>query len=403
MISGEATGEGFVAFKLTEALAELADVTLVTLQSPRQTDLSLQLPAARVVTFPKPDLFRNVRTFRETVKPELGAYRRQLRRFLARERTNFDIAHQLMPAALRHASPLAGTGVPYVIGPFGGTLPTPPAFKDETATSAPWYARLRDLDRLRLRHDPRLRASHSGAAMVLGIAPYMRDILEAAELPVQAYADYMKLGIDEIPADLPVRRRKASDPMRLVHVGRAVRTKGLRDVIRAMGHLRDDPRFILESAGGGSDLDAAMEEAQSLGVADRITFHDRVPRAEVEALYARGDLFAFPSFREPAGAVFFEAMRWGLPVLAARAGGGDAIVDETCGIKIDVTNPDRFARDIAAGLTKLADDPALYAKLSDGARAKVKDALWPNRAARLIALYHQALAISATVPAPATA
>lgn len=125
LISGEATGEGFVAFKLTQALSELADVTLATLQSPRHTPLTQQLPKTRVVTFPKPDLFHGVRTFREMLKPELIAYRRHLQHYLSENASQFDIAHQLMPAALRHASPLRGSPVPYVIGPFGGHAPDP--------------------------------------------------------------------------------------------------------------------------------------------------------------------------------------------------------------------------------------------------------------------------------------
>jgi glycosyltransferase involved in cell wall biosynthesis len=391
MISGEATGEGFVAFKLTEALAGMADVTLATLQSPRHTPLAKQLAKARVVTFPQPQFLLRPRQFRELVKPELWVYARHLRRFLQREAGSFDIAHQLMPAALRHASPLRGLGLPYVLGPFGGTLPTPAAFRAETESSGPWYARLRDIDRLRLRHDPRLRASISGAALVLGVAPYIRDILVRARLSPRLYADFMKLGIPDLPPDLPPRRRTAAEPLRLVHVGRGVRTKALRDVIRALGHLRDDRRFTLESAGGGPEIALCRAEAEALGIADRVTFHDRLPRAEVETLYRRADAFVFPSFREPAGAVFFEAMRWGLPVIAARAGGAEAIVDDNCGIKVEVTDPDRFPRDIAAALVRLADEPDLYSRLSEGARLRVADALWPNLATQLIAHYRAAL------------
>jgi hypothetical protein len=44
---------------------------------------------------------------------------------------SFDIAHQLMPQAARYASPLRHFDVPYVIGPLGGALDTPEAFRAE--------------------------------------------------------------------------------------------------------------------------------------------------------------------------------------------------------------------------------------------------------------------------------
>lgn len=391
LISGEATGEGFVAFKLTQALSELADVTLATLQSPRHTPLTQQLPKTRVVTFPKPDLFHGVRTFREMLKPELIAYRRHLQHYLSENASQFDIAHQLMPAALRHASPLRGSPVPYVIGPFGGTLPTPAAFRSETEGTGPWFTRLRDLDGPLLRWSPSLRRSHEGAAMLLGVAPYIRDILDQAGIRPQAYANFMKLGIPELAPTEARPPRAPGDPLRLLHVGRGVRTKGLRDLVRALGKMPDDQRFFLESAGGGPEIDIVRAEAQALGIADRVTLHGRVSRAEVESLYAQADIFAFPSFREPAGAVFFEAMRWGLPVVTARAGGADAIIDDSCGIKLDVTTPDKFASDIAGALRRLADDPDLQARLSNGARQRVASALWANRATELLNLYRTAL------------
>lgn len=391
LISGEATGEGYVAFKLTEALSEIADVTLATLQSPRHRPLAEQLPNTRVVSFKQPQLFHKTRTFRELIKPELFAYRRALRNFLAAEAPRFDIAHQLMPAAMRHVSPLVDSALPYAIGPFGGTLPTPEAFRGETGSSAPWFARLRDLDPILLRYSRKLRRSHSKAAMILGVAPYVHDILNEADLSAQSYANFMKLGISELPTEQTQRSRAVGDPLRLVHVGRGVRTKGLRDLIRALHLLKDDSRFHLESAGGGAEIELCKAEAARLGVSDRITFHGRIPRDAVESLYQRNDVFAFPSFREPAGAVFFEAMRWALPVVTARAGGADAIIDESCGIKVDVRDPDQYARDIAQALLSLADHPDLYASLSEGARRKVSDALWSNRAAELLPLYYQAL------------
>ena len=66
------------------------------------------------------------------------------------------------------------------------------------------------------------------------------------------------------------------------------------------------------------------------------------------------DVFCFPSFREPAGNVLYEAMRHGLPIITADRGGPAWIVDASVGIKIPVTNPGDFATDIAAALRKLS-------------------------------------------------
>jgi glycosyltransferase involved in cell wall biosynthesis len=192
-----------------------------------------------------------------------------------------------------------------------------------------------------------------------------------------------------------VEREARPGRLRLLHVGRGVRTKGLRDTVRALAHLADLPGVTLTSAGEGEEIAAARAEADRLGVADRVTFLGRVPRAEVELLYATHDAFCFPSFREPAGNVLYEAMRHGLPVVTADRGGPAWIVDEACGIRVPVTDPGRFPRDIAAAVRRIALSPDLAHRLGQGAREKVaREGLWSAKAARIVALYEELAAPS---------
>jgi glycosyltransferase involved in cell wall biosynthesis len=385
-ISREATGEGLVAFKFAEALSPIVHLTVASFQSPRHTLLASQLPDAEVVTWPQPEKFLGRKRFRSMFKPDWLLFYRHIRKFMRQEAARFDIAHQVMPLAMRYPSPLRGQGLPYVIGPVGGSLPTNPAFASE-ATGGGWFTHLRKLDGLRLRFDPWLRASFADASLVLGVAPYVRQLLDPIQL--KSYEEMIELGIDALPENpvAPARDR----PLRLLHVGRVVRTKALRDVIRALRHLRDLPGLTLTSAGEGEDLDACRREASSLGLEESVRFLGLLPRPDVEKLYQEADIFVFPSFREPTGNVLFEAMRWGLPVIAANYGGPASIVDETCGLMIEVTEPDQFAYDIAAAIRRLVGDASLRQQLGSGAQDRVALEVWPSKAARLESLYRRTL------------
>jgi glycosyltransferase involved in cell wall biosynthesis len=393
-------GEAFVAFKWAEALSHLTDLTLLTFHRDGRPDPALQLPRACVVTWPEPAWAQRNERLNAMLKPAWPVYERKVRLWLTdalARGERFDIAHQLMPQAARYASPLRHFSVPYLIGPLGGALDTPEAFRTE-ATGAPLFTRLRALDAFRFRHDPWLRASYARAACVLGVAPYVADVL--AEIPLRRFEPVLELGIEDIPPWM--ERKPRAGRLRLLHVGRAVRTKGLRDAVRALVHLADLPGVTLTSAGTGEDLAAARAEADRLGVAHRVTFLGRVPRTEVERLYAKHDAFCFPSFREPAGNVLYEAMRHGLPVITADRGGPGWIVDETCGIRVPVTDPDRFPRDIAAAVRRIAASPDLAQQLGQGARDKVaREGLWTAKADRMLALYEDVAAAperAATAP-----
>ncbi len=230
-------GEAFVAFKWAEALGRLTDLTVLAFQRPGRPDLAAQLPGVRVVTWPEPAWARRNERLNAMLKPAWPVFATHVRRWIARATARgepFDIAHQLMPQAARYPSPLRHFDIPYVIGPLGGALDTPAAFRAEAA-SAPLFTRLRALDAWRFRHDPWLRASYARAACVLGVAPYVRTVL--ADIPLRRFEPVLELGIDDLPP--PVTR--PDRPLRLLHVGRGVRTKGLRDAVRALAHLADRP------------------------------------------------------------------------------------------------------------------------------------------------------------------
>lgn len=385
MDSGD-VGEAFVAFKWAEALSLRVELTVLAFERPGMRPLAKQLPLARVVTWAEPAWARRHERLNAMLKPAWPVFASKVKAWLAAELAQgagFDLTHQLMPQAARYASPLRHFSVPYIIGPLGGALDTPAAFRAEMG-SAPFFTRLRGLDAWRFRHDPTLRASYARAACVLGVAPYVEDILGA--IPLRRFESVLELGIDALAAH--PRPLRHNGQLRLLHVGRGVRTKGLRDVVRAMAQLRDLPGITLTSAGYGEETALCAAEAQAMGIADRVTFLGRQPRDAVEMLYASHDAFVFPSFREPAGGVLYEAMRHGLPVVTAARGGPDCIIDDTAGIRVPVHTPSQFATDIAAAIRGLHDSPAKIAALGAGAKAKVaREGLWSAKADRMVGLY----------------
>jgi glycosyltransferase involved in cell wall biosynthesis len=295
----------------------------------------------------------------------------------------FDIAHQFTPIALRYPSPLTGFSVPYVIGPLGGSLDTPEGFSAE-CRSAAWYTQLRSLDRWRLKRDRLLKRSYAGAAAVLGVAPYVSELLSPAS--PQRFEVISELGIDDLA---PVQHRQSRrGVLRLVHVGRGVRTKGLRDAIRAIALVPKELDVRLQVAGRGQEISICRAEAERLGVEDRVQFLGQVPRSDVEKLYAQADAFLFPSFREPSGSVVFEALRHGLPVVTADRGGPGYVVNESCGLKVPAHTPEQLADDLCEAIKTLAWDVDLRVRLGEGARQRVRAiGLWSNKIQWLVGLY----------------
>ncbi|NRB36644.1 MAG: glycosyltransferase family 4 protein, partial [Rhodobacteraceae bacterium] len=374
-IDGTDVGEGFVAFKWAEALSELVDLTVLSFERPGRAALAGQLPDAKVVAWPEPAWARKHERFNAMAKPAYPVFARYVRRYMAESLgagQRIDLAHLIMPQAARYPVPFRHFPVPYIVGPLGGGLDTPPGFASEMS-HAPVYTRLRNLDSFRFRYDPALRASYTGAEIVLGVAPYMARVL--SDIGLKRFEPVLELGIDALAPD--VLRQPKPDCLRLLHVGRGVRTKGLRDVVRALARLKDRPGITLTSAGGGKEIELCKAEAEALGVAERVSFLGLIQREEVEDLYRSHDVFTFPSFREPAGGVLYEAMRWGLPIITVARGGPDWIIDDQSGVRLPISTPQVLAADLAEVIADLADNPSKRLALGQGARDKVaREGLW---------------------------
>jgi glycosyltransferase involved in cell wall biosynthesis len=383
-------GEAWCAHQWVSHLARHARVTLLTLRRKDHVPASLQLPGVEVVEWDERLFSPRFGRLAAMMKPSYLGFYAEARRWIAGALAGgrcFDIAHQFSPIALRYPSPLAEFPIPYLIGPLGGSLDTPAGFAAECRSSA-WYTRLRALDGFRLRRDPMLRRSYARAAAVLGVAPYVGDMLKHAA--PRRFEVISELGVDSLA---PARETATTGTrLNLVHVGRAVRTKGLRDAVRAIARLPADVNVHLDVAGQGEELEICREEAQRLGVSGRITFHGQISRAAVEELYAKADVFLFPSFREPSGSVVFEALRNGLPVIATDRGGPGFVIDESCGITVPALDPEQMANDLAGAVTRIARDPALRARLAAGARERVaRIGLWDNKIRWLLRLYAELL------------
>ncbi|MFI5065000.1 MAG: glycosyltransferase family 4 protein [Streptosporangiales bacterium] len=388
---GDDIGEAWVAYQWARLLSDRHEVTVLTYYKRGSKPAAGQLPRARVIEWAEPPGLGRAERLNSMLKPGYVPFYRKARRWvraaLARGET-FDLAHQPVPVAMRYPCPVAGLGMPYLIGPVGGSLDSPPGFAAEEGT-APWYVGLRSLDTLRIRRDPQLRRTYEQADCVLGIAPYVKDFLGG--LSLRRFEVMSETGIDELPA-LADRAGRGDGPVRLLFVGRLVRTKGARDAIRALGLARGLP-VTLDIVGDGPDRGACEALTAELGLSGQVRFHGRLPRDEVTAFYQAADIFLFPSYREPGGNVVFEAMAHGLPLIVSDIGGPGNVVDESCGIRLHPVTPDGYARDLAGAVTRLAGDPLLRGTLGAGARRRVAEvALWDNKVRHLEGIYADVLA-----------
>jgi len=262
---------------------------------------------------------------------------------------------------------------------------------DDTDTIATHEA-----ERFCLRHADRILWSGGD---VLGT--YRRFYGPDALAPDEQIPDAFLRGPDEVA--LPGRLPDASEPLRMLYVGRMERRKGVHNLVRAVTALeRDD--WTLTMVGGdtttgplGGSIATALELA--VGGDARVSMLGAVPRERVAEHLHEADLVVIPSLWECWPNTGREALIHNRPLLATPVGGLHELVQPgRSGALVADTTADAL-RD---GIERCLDDRSgLAAMVADRGPRSVFDELADPDA--LVAGYRRLLGTPAARPAAAPA
>jgi len=106
---------------------------------------------------------------------------------------------------------------------------------------------------------------------------------------------------------------------RVLFVGRLTTEKHVEVTLAAIARLVPELDVAFDIVGGGDQRRNLEQTAQSLGIADRVTFHGRTSEEDLRAAYTKADVFAIASVAELQSIATMEAMASGLPIVAANA------------------------------------------------------------------------------------
>lgn len=140
----------------------------------------------------------------------------------------------------------------------------------------------------------------------------------------------------------------APDAADFLFVGELRALKGIDTLLLALARLEDGASAVI--VGAGADRDLLIEQAASLGLADRVTFAGRLPAREA---FARGRCIIVPSRAESLPYIVLEAAAAGLPVIATDVGGIPEIFADQADRLIPPGDPDA----LAAAMNAFLADP----------------------------------------------
>ncbi len=193
----------------------------------------------------------------------------------------------------------------------------------------------------------------------------------------------------------------------VLFVGRITRQKGVTHLVDAIQYLPADTQIVL-CAGAPDTPEIANELRQKVDEARRhhpriVWIEKMVTKPEAIQLYSNCQVFCCPSVYEPFGIINLEAMACRAPVVASSTGGiKEVVVEGETGYLVPFeqdpvtsfpSDPETFAKDLAARLNEMLEDPEKCRRYGDAGRQRVEDIFsWTAIAHQTIALYNQLIA-----------
>ncbi len=321
---------------------------------------------------------------------QIGIY--FLVRKLHRE-VGFDLIHHVTYVKYWSPSFLSLLPVPFIWGPVGGGESAPKAFWRDFSWRGRAYETVRDVARWIGEKDPFVRMTVEHSTLTGSTTEDTAKRLHKIGATNVQIISETALASEEI-ARLAHHTLPQASPVKFISMGRLLHWKGFHLGIRAFAEadLPEDAEYWL--LGEGPERQRLQALAEKLGIAHRVKFWNRLPREETLQKLSQCVALVHPSLHDSGGWVCLEAMATGRPVLCLDLGGPAVQVTSETGFKVAAHTPEQAVRDLAASMTRLAQDSQLRVKMGQAGQKRVSDAYsWEAKGQSLTRLYEEILAL----------
>lgn len=237
---------------------------------------------------------------------------------------------------------------------------------------------------------PKLRQVFRDATRVITVSDSLRQLAFSLGLPQQR-GQVVGNGVDAhrfapVPRADARRRFKLPDPARvLITVGGLVERKGFHRVIACLpALLKAHPDLHYLVVGGpcpeGDMTQALKDQAQALGLADRVHFLGPISPDDLKWPLSAADVFVLSTRNEGWANVILEAMACGVPVIASDVGGNAEVV---CRPDLGEIVPFDDQEALTQALDRALAKPWNHAEI----RTYAEENSWDNRVEVLVATF----------------
>ncbi len=250
------------------------------------------------------------------------------------EKIKFDFIHHVTFVSFRFPSFLCLYKIPFIFGPISGGDTIPKNLRKKFTLTEKIKEFLRDLSNYYIKISPLMNLTFLKSSKI-----YANSEETKKNIP-SIYHHKTKLmlaiGIDDLTNN-NINFNESKKVFNICYAGNLLNLKGISIVLETFNELKkNNNNIFLNVAGDGPNESMLKKKAKDYNIDQSISWLGKIKRNELFELFKKSDLLIFPSLRDSGGLVILEAMSYGLTAAILDIGGPGQIVDNDCGIKINI-------------------------------------------------------------------
>lgn len=300
---------------------------------------------------------------------------------------NFDVIHHLTPISFRMPGYFWKINKPFFWGPVGGLYKVPLAFARWSGLKTYFFEIIRSAN-------IELKIHKSSLAEAIRAASRVWVITGVEQRIVNSIGGDKALPMIEAatPAGITGRlhRFDKSRPLLLCWSGTHEAIKALSLLLEALAQLPEPECVHLTVLGEGPETQKWKALAKKLALKN-VTWCGRLAYQQALLVMGNADMFVHTSYREGTPHVVLEALGWGMPVICHDACGMAVAINEDCGLKVPLENPERSIAGFRDAIHGILQNHERVQQLSEGALRRAAELSWDSKVKEIATAYEQSI------------
>lgn len=291
---------------------------------------------------------------------------------------NIELIHLLTSITFREPGYLWEFNLPYVWGPTGGLNTLPKTYKKEIKFFDSIKEEIREIiSNFQFKYNNRITKLIKKCNLVYTFSEYDKICFEKRGFTnVKILTD---AGCNELNYSFNLKNN-ASSTLKILWVGQLIKRKALEILINSIESMeeKDKEKIKIFVVGIGPLEYHYKSMIKYLNLDKNFIFMGTLKREILFNLMQKSDLLVHTSYREATTNVIPEALSNCLPVICHDISGMSIAINESCGFKIPLINPDFSSLQLKNILIKLINNRELIIDLKIGAKSRSISLSWNN-------------------------